>query len=86
MPGSRSKFAKVVRAAQKGKAVPEAIGPSAMYAHSAEEMIMLSPPLTQPTAEESAHLQPESSALGASTLSPFLSFLLLSPLLLNLLL
>lgn len=57
-------------ATRKGKTVVGATSHPAKRACPVEEMSMIPPPPAQPTVEELAHLQLESSALGASTSSP----------------
>lgn len=70
MARPRSKFAKVACVVRKRKAIVRAISPPAKRARLTGEVIMLPPPPTKPAVEESVHLQPESSALGASTFAP----------------
>lgn len=72
---SQSKFAEVVHAAHKGKAIARATSPPTKRASPIEEVIMLPPPLPPPVVEESAQLWPESAALSTSASTSTSEFL-----------
>lgn len=70
MVGSRIKFAEVVRAARKSKAIIGAIGLHSKRTRRTKEIIMLPHLPPHPIIEESAHSQPKSSAMGVSASIP----------------
>lgn len=67
---SRSKFAEAASAARKVKVIVGETSPPPKHARQADEVIMPPLPPRQRIIEESKHLQPESSAMGASGFVP----------------